>query len=98
MRASIEKLSAHIQNQPHLDESEKEELLDLLSEVEEEVDEDAPKRDVAALTNTVNLAAEVDLDSFPHQLEENLLKIEVNYPRTAAAIGRIADVLSRMGI
>ena len=98
MRASIEKLTDHIRNQPHLDDTEKEELLDLLSEVVEEVDDDAPKRDVAALRQTVDLAAKVDPDSFPHQLEENLLKIEVNYPKTAAAIGRIADVLSRMGI
>lgn len=96
MRASIEKLSDHIRNQPHLDEAEKEELLLLLSEIETEVD--AGSGDLHPVKASVRLAADTHPQSLPGQLEENLLKIEATYPKTAAALGRIADVLSRMGI
>lgn len=96
MRASIEKLSDHIRKQPHLDDSEKDELLQLLSEIESEVD--AGAGDPHPVKTSVQLAADVHPQSLPGQLEENLLKIEATYPKTAAALGRIADVLSRMGI
>lgn len=96
MRASIEKLSAHIQSQPHLDADEKAELLSLLSDIESEVETAAG--DAHPLATTMDLAAGIEAPSLPDQLEENLLKIEATYPKTAAALGRIADVLSRMGI
>lgn len=96
MRASIEKLSAHILNQPHLDESEKDELLGLLAEIESEIDPDEKGHE--PVKSTVEMTADVASDSFPSQLQENLLKIEVAYPKTASALTRIADVLGRMGI
>jgi hypothetical protein len=99
MRASIEKLSAHIQSQPHLDALEKEELLQLLADIESEVQADASgDPDLYPVRESMDLTADSAPESLPTQLEENLLKIEATYPKTAAALGRIADVLSRMGI
>ncbi|MCB1077260.1 MAG: DUF4404 family protein [Verrucomicrobiae bacterium] len=98
MRDSIEKLTAHIQNQPHLDEIEKEELLQLVEEIQSEVEHQSTHEDLGSVADSVHMASGIEENSFPHQLEENLLKIEAAYPKTAAALGRIADVLSRMGI
>ncbi len=98
MRSSIEKLSEQIRNQPHLDESEKEELLALLSEIEEETHDATPEK-ASPAKDLVRLTAEgVEKQSIPGQWEESLLRLEATYPRTAAALGRIGHVLSRMGI
>lgn len=98
MRASIEKLSAQIQNQPHLEAGEKQELLSLLSEIEAEASEAAAEEITLAMDMVHMTGESVEAQSIPEQLEESLLKLEATYPRTSAALGRIAHVLSRMGI
>ena len=101
MRASIEKLSQQIQDQPHLDTSEKEELLSLVagieSEVEAEIDE--AEAETHPVKDAVNLTVEgAESQTISEHLEESLLKLEATYPTTVAALNRIAHVLSRMGI
>ncbi len=106
MRESIEKLSEHIKSQPNLESGEKEELLGLLAGIEAETaeklqaagDEDCECPDHPAADLVRMTAAGVEQQSIPEQLDEGLLKLEVTYPKTAAALGRIAHVLSRMGI
>jgi hypothetical protein len=98
MRASIEALARHIQNQPHLGDDEKADLLALLENVSEEVDADAPSDQDEPVRETVNLAASVEEQSLPEQWEERLLALEASHPKTAAVLGRIAHALSRMGI
>lgn len=100
MRASIEKLSEKIQNHPHLNDEEKRELLAQLAEVEEEVVSPETSDDTAEVEELVRrAAAEADEEqSFSEQMEEALLRLEANFPKTAAAIGRVGHVLSRMGI
>ena len=99
MRASIEKLSQQIRNQPHLDESEKEELLSLVSGIESEVESEIDEAEDHPVQEAVNLTVEgAEAQSIPEQLEENLLKLEASYPTTVSALNRIAHVLSRMGI
>ncbi len=100
MRNSIKKLSESIQDQPNLKKDQKEELLALLADIEAEV-EDAD--DDAEETHPVKAAVQltsagVDEQSLPEQLEESLVKLKATYPKTAAALGRIASTLSRMGI
>ena len=97
MRNSIQKLSENIQNQPNLKKNQKEELLTLLSDIEAEVegeaDDEHPVKEAVLLTS-----AGVEEQSLPDQLEDRLLKLQTTYPKTAAALGRIASTLSRMGI
>ncbi len=99
MRASIEKLSETIRNQPHLDEGEKAELLAQLAEIESEVESPETSDDTSEVEELVRRAAEAaDAPSFSEQIEESLLRLEASFPKTAATLGRIGHVLSRMGI
>lgn len=100
MRKSIDKLAARIEDHPSLKKDQKEELLALLAEIEAEVeaadDETEGAGSVEAAVKLTSAGAEEP--SLPEQLEDSLIKLEVTYPKTAAALGRIASVLSRMGI
>ena len=99
MRASIEKLSQQIQDQPHLDVSEKEELLSLVAGIESEVEAEIDEAEAHPVKDAVNLTVEgAESQSISEHLEESLLKLEATYPTTVAALNRIAHVLSRMGI
>ncbi len=99
MRASIDKLSEQIRNQPHLDESEKRDLLAQLAAIEEEVQSPETPEDTSEVEEIVRRAAEeAEGQSFSDQIEEGLLRLEASFPTTAAALGRVAHVLSRMGI
>lgn len=102
MRASIEKLSEQIRNQPHLDEGEKEELLSLVSGIQSEVEtkiDDADAAESHPVKEAVDFAVEgAEAQSIHEQLEDSLLKLEASYPTTVSALNRIAHVLSRMGI
>ena len=99
MRASIEKLSEQIRNQPHLDEDEKRDLLAQLAEIEVEVTSPDTPADTSEVEEIVRRAAEeAEGQSFSEQIEEGLLRLEASFPTTAAALGRVAHVLSRMGI
>lgn len=99
MRDSIEKLSEQIRNQPHLDETEKAELLAQLAEIEAEVRSPETPEDTSEVEAIVRRAAdEAEGQSFSDQIEEGLLRLEASFPTTAAALGRVAHVLSRMGI
>ena len=100
MRSSIETLSNQIKNQPNLSETEKQELLSLIAEIESEA---GPADDGADDEHPVKVAvrqasADLEQESFSEQLEASLLKLEASYPKTAAAMGRIGNVLARMGI
>ena len=97
MRASIEELAKRIEDQPHLDNAEKLELLGLLANVEKEVDPEAAE-ELESVQDIVKLAATADEKSIPEQLEDRLLELEATHPQTATALGRIAHALSRMGI
>lgn len=103
MRASIEKLTRRIQSLPHLDEAEREELLGLVGGIAEEVGELPEDEDGAGegephpVKRSVSLLAEEE-PTLPGQIHESILKVEAAYPKTAAALGRVAHVLSRMGI
>lgn len=94
MRESIEKLSARIHAQPHLNEAEKSELLGLLADVADEVGEAGHD----SVRESVDLTAAVEPESVPEQLENSLLELESAFPRTASILGRIGDALGRMGI
>ncbi len=100
MRSSIDTLSNQIKNQPNLSEAEKLELLSLIAEIESETgpvdegDDDEHPVKVAVRQASTDLEQE----SFSEQLEASLLKLEASYPKTAAAMGRIGNVLARMGI
>ncbi len=100
MRSSIETLSNQIKNQPNLSDAEKQELLSLIAEIEseagpvDEAEDDQHPVKVAVRQATADLKKE----SFSEQLEASLLKLEASYPKTAAAMGRIGNVLARMGI
>jgi len=100
MRKSIERLAARIEDHPTLKKDQKEELLALLAEIEAEVeagdDEEGGADSVKAALQLTSSGAEEQ--SLPDQLEDSLNKLGANYPKTAAALGRIASVLSRMGI
>ena len=98
MRASIEELAKRIEDQPHLDNAEKLELLGLLANVEKEVDPGAAEEQLESVRDLVKLAATADEKSIPEQLEDRLLELEATHPQTATALGRIAHALSRMGI
>ena len=97
--------SEQIRSQPRLSSEEKSELLELIADIETEVDgdnEDAdaadhPVKDAVRLTLEGASASKSD-EAEPKQFEDGLLKLEANYPRTAAALGRIGHVLARMGI
>jgi len=100
MRSSIETLSNQIKNQPNLSDAEKQELLLLIAEIETET-EAVDDGDVGEhpVTVAVRQASEdLKKESFSEQLEASLLKLEASYPKTAAAMGRIGNVLARMGI
>lgn len=99
MRASIEKLSQQIKDQPHLDSGEKEELLSLVAGIESEVEAEIDETEAHPVKDALDLAVEgAEAQSVSEQLEETLLKLEASYPKTVAALNRIAHVLSRMGI
>lgn len=99
MRASIEKLSETIRNQPHLDEGEKEGLLAQLAEIEAEVTSPETSDDIREVEEIVRRVADAaEEPSFFDQIEESLLRLEASFPKTAATLGRIGHVLSRMGI
>lgn len=98
MRESIEKLARRIEDQPHLDNAEKLELLGLLAKVDDEVDADSPDDQIEPVRESVKLAAAVEGKSIPEHLEDRLLKLEATHPQTASALGRIANALARMGI
>ena len=100
MRSSIDTLSNQIKNQPNLSESEKEELLSLVAEIESEAGAvdggDGAEHPVTVAVRQAS--ADLEQESFSEQLEASLLKLEASYPKTAAAMGRIGNVLARMGI
>lgn len=98
MDSSIERLTERINNQPHLSDEEKQELLGLLAKVVEEVDVEAPDEKIRPVRNSVEMTAGIEEQSIPEQLEESLLELEASYPQTAGALGRIAQILARMGI
>lgn len=98
MRESIEELARRIEDQAHLDNAEKLELLGLLANVEKEVDSGATEEQLEPVRETVKMAAAVEEKSIPDHLQDRLLELEATHPQTATALGRIADALSRMGI
>lgn len=100
MRSLIDTLSNQIKNQPKLSETEKQELLSLIAEIESEVDQaDDDDDDQHPVSVAVRQAcADLEEESFSEQLEGSLFKLGAGYPKTAAAMGRIGNVLARMGI
>ena len=98
MDSSIEKLTKRINSQPHTSGEEKRELLDLLAKVVEEVDDEAPDEEIQPVRDSLEMTAGVEEQSIPEQLENSLLELEATYPVAAGALGRIAQILARMGI
>jgi len=101
MRSSIEALANQIKNQPNLSEVEKQELLSLIAEIESETgagDSDEVDDEHPVKVAVRQASADLEEESFSEQLESSLLKLEASYPKTAAAMGRLGNVLARMGI
>lgn len=100
MRKSIEKLTVRIQSHSDLKKEQKEELLALLADIQAEVETTDEETDDAIQVRAAVQMTSVTTEeqSIPDQLEDSLLKLKASYPKTAAALGRIAGTLSRMGI
>lgn len=101
MRESIKSLLEQIRHQPHLSQEEKQELLDLVGDIESEVGEGdfgdetkaQPLKDALRMT-----VEEAEKKSVSDQLSDSLLNLEATFPKTAAALGQIGNALARMGI
>lgn len=98
MDTAVKILAERINNQNHLSDEEKSELLGLLAKVVEEIDDQAPAEKIQPVRDTVAMTADIREQSIPEQLERSLLELEATYPVAAGALGRIAQILARMGI
>ncbi len=109
IRDTIDKLEAELAGAEPLEAQRKQELLDLLAELRDEVNElsasdDKRARSIAAFAEaSANEATreEKDQELFDlsvQGLAKSVDKLESTHPKLTQAVGRICDILSNLGI